>query len=686
MVNTGSVRSTSASSSVSLKCAAIALAALGILSPAITGAQESVQARVVSNVPGAVERATTRGRVEASQPIKVTLWMSLRNRAAFDQRVAALYTPGSPTYQKWLTASDLRTYAPTKADLQTVKEQLQEAGLSVTLDESNPFAVHAQGTAAQMEATFGTELNTFEANGGTFRANATEARLKGAAASLVLSVSGLDNIPMKPLLAQAVNPKTKKPVEPIPLAAVKSSAGGLGGYFTDKCFHTPTTFTLGEQGQLPIGIYFGNVYSQGSLACAYSASQMQSVYGLPAVYKAGLKGEGQTIVIVDAYGSPTLMSDANEFSKLSGLPLLTNATLKVVYPDGQPLSTAPAGNWIGETSIDVEWAHAIAPAAKIVVLATPSEDDQDFQYAISYATMHKLGGVISNSYGTPETEHGAVTLEAYNQVIEQAAATGIAVNYASGDHSDLTLGTPVGATLVPSDTPYATAVGGTSIGVPGGTGSSQQTGWGTNQTLIAFDKADISDPPYNYGNDLGAGGGSSVFFPKPAWQRELPGKYRQVPDVSLEADPYTGAILVYTDPVYGATVQAIGGTSLSCPMFSAFWALANEKAGHLLGQAAPLVSRLPADAITDIVPVTSPTNLVGTVVDSEGAKYYSAANLAAPLVHTRDFVSAMWPVSGEYLALTFGTDSSLTVAKGWDNVTGYGTPNGLNFVAAAAKE
>ena len=675
----------SVSISTSHRCIPLVVLAVAA-SAAVAGAQVSSKAKVVSNIPGAVARATSQGRVQATQPVKVTLWMNLQNKAAFDQRVAALYTPGSATYHKWLTTSDLLAYAPTRASLQTVKEQLEKDGLTVTVDESNPFAIRAQGTAAQMEAAFGTELNNFEANGTAFRANTTEATVKGEAASLVQSVSGLDNVPMKPLLAQAVSPKTKKPVPPVPLAVVKAASSGLGGYFTDKCFHPATTYTLGEQGQLPIGVYYGNVYDQGSLACAYNASQMQAVYGLPAVYKAGFKGQGQTIVIVDAYGSPTLMSDANEFSKLNGLPAFTSSTLKIVNSDGQPLAGPLSGNWVGETSIDVEWAHAIAPAANIVVVATPSEDDQDFQYAISYATMHRLGGVISNSYGTPETEHGAVTLEAYNQVIEQAAATGIAVNYASGDHSDLTLGTPVGATLVPSDAPYATAVGGTSIGVPGGTGSAMQTGWGTNETLIAFDKADISDPPYNYGNDLGAGGGSSVYFAKPAWQKGLSGSYRQVPDVSLEADPYTGAVLVYTDPIYGATVEAIGGTSLSTPMFSAFWALANQKAGRLLGQAAPIVSRMPADAVTDILPVSSPTNTVGTVIDSDGATYYSAAYLAEPLVHTRDFVSAIWPVSGEYLNLTFGTDSSLTVEKGWDNVTGYGTPNGLNFVNAAAIE
>jgi subtilase family serine protease len=459
----------SLSGSIKHRCVALTMLAVAA-SSAMADAQGLSQRKVVSNVPGTVEGATSQGRVVATQPVKVTLWMNLQNKAAFDQRVAALYTPGSATYHKWLTTSDLLTYAPTRADLQTVKEQLEKDGLTVTVDESNPFAIRAQGTAAQMEAAFGTELNNFKTNGTTFRANVTEATVKGAAASLVLSVSGLDNVPMKPQLAQAVNPKTKKPAVPIPLAAVKAASNGLGGYFTDKCFHTATTYTLGEKGQLPIGIYFGNVYDQGSLACAYNASQMQAVYGLPAVYKAGFKGEGQTIVIVDAFGSPTLMSDANEFNKLNNLPLFTSSTLKIVDSDGQPLAIPQSGNWVGETSIDVEWAHAIAPAAKIVVVTTPSEDDQDFQYAISYATMHQLGGVISNSYGTPETEHGSVTLEAYNQVIEQAAATGIAVNYASGDHSDLTLGTPVGATLVPSDAPYATAVGGTSIGIPGGTG------------------------------------------------------------------------------------------------------------------------------------------------------------------------------------------------------------------------
>jgi hypothetical protein len=114
--------------------------------------------------------------------------------------------------------------------------------------------------------------------------------------------------------------------------------------------------------------------------------------------------------------------------------------------------------------------------------------------------------------------------------------------------------------------------------------------------------------------------------------------------------------------------------------------LANEKAGHWLGQASPIISRLPSTAMHDILPVTSPTNVAGTIISDDGANFYSASQLAAPLENTTEFVSAMWPVAGEYMTLTFGTTSSLTVTKGWDNVTGYGSPVGLPFITAAAKE
>jgi subtilase family serine protease len=131
---------------------------------------------------------------------------------------------------------------------------------------------------------------------------------------------------------------------------------------------------------------------------------------------------------------------------------------------------------------------------------------------------------------------------------------------------------------------------------------------------------------------------------------------------------------------------SVGGTSLACPMFSAMWALANQKAGHPLGQAARTIYNLSDDAITDIVPVSSPFNVSGLITTSTGLIGESANQLAAPLGTRAPFFSALYnsPFSGAWFVLTFGTDSSLQTARGWDNVTGLGTPNGMDFINAVA--
>ena len=183
----------------------------------------------------------------------------------------------------------------------------------------------------------------------------------------------------------------------------------------------------------------------------------------------------------------------------------------------------------------------------------------------------------------------------------------------------------------------------------------------------------------------GAGGGSSRFFNKPFWQNGLPGTARQSPDIAALADPYTGAVFVEN----GIPSAGIGGTSLACPIFSALWAIADQAAGTSLGQAAPILYRLPSTAIHDVIPVNSTTNVTGIVVDSNGETDYSSNDVLAPLYTTTRYYSALWNLGGgTYVDLSFGTDSSLTVTPGWDNVTGLGTPNGLAFITAvvSAKE
>jgi subtilase family serine protease len=222
-----------------------------------------------------------------------------------------------------------------------------------------------------------------------------------------------------------------------------------------------------------------------------------------------------------------------------------------------------------------------------------------------------------------------------------------------------------------------------------------QTGWGTNLTEIA-DTVSLGSPPvvpplkvlgtgfnpnFFLGFQFGAGGGASGVFPRPSFQSSLsaPGNTRLLPDISWLADPQTGVEIIITDPASGQlSVTVVGGTSLACPMFSALMAIASEKAGHGLGQAAQLVYSLPAGAVTDVTAVSSPNDVTG-VIDSSRI---TADALASPLGNPTSYFSALYnsPHSTRWFVITFGTDTSLTTGPGWDNVTGVGTPNGLSFI------
>jgi subtilase family serine protease len=240
----------------------------------------------------------------------------------------------------------------------------------------------------------------------------------------------------------------------------------------------------------------------------------------------------------------------------------------------------------------------------------------------------------------------------------------------------------------PSNSPFVTSVGGTSVALIGN-GNNHikfQTGWGQQRHPDDLCRGGSpSDPPSPDGFIYGAGGGESQFFVKPPWQRNLPGAGQQQPDVSSVADPFTGVEIVLTQNGQ-LTVGTIGGTSVACPFFSAIWAIANQKAGHPLGLAAPSLYNLPINAFNDVRPYSSPTNVTGTVSNARGSIFYSAARLAGPLEKSQKFYSAFWDFGlGGFFDLTFGTDSSLTSGIGWDNVTGMGTPNGLAFIRAVAK-
>jgi subtilase family serine protease len=421
--------------------------------------------------------------------------------------------------------------------------------------------------------------------------------------------------------------------------------------------------------------------------------EMQTAYNMNPLYAQGLDGSGQTVVITDAFGSSTIAQDADLFSQLYGLPRITPDNFQLVKAPGLVHNPkGPSIGWDTETTLDVEWVHAMAPGAKIaLVIAT---DRASLDEAINLAVVHHLGNTISNSWSRPEGLGNPAQFNRVNRILEQAAVQGIDVNFASDDCGDETVvvpgcpGLPFKTVAFPASSPFATGVGGTSLALNSDDTIAFQTGWGTNLTRIA-DTTKLGSPPVipplHLGFQGGAGGGSSLTFAKPDFQSGIPGTTRQVPDVSLVADPFTGVEIIQT--ISGQTgVTAIGGTSVSTPMFSGVMAIAAQKANHGLGQAALLVYGLPAGAIIDVANVDKSGNVTGTNTTSAGTVSLSSDDLAAPLDGVSNYMSALYnsPFSTRWFVLTFGTDTSLSTGVGYDNVTGLGTPNGAEFVNAVA--
>ncbi len=641
------------------------------------------------------------GPEDASKQISVTVWLRQHDKETLDTMVRDMYDKSSPNYHHFLTREQYRSmFAPTAQDAGTVRSFLANNKLRVTSIEKNNHYLVAEGKIGDIQKAFNVQINRVMVNGAIHRVNTSEASVAGSAGGMISSVQGLNDLNYKSYAKRSANPDTGKPYAGLPLSAV----GSDGLVFSQECMRPPEAHIFTTGGGTPYAVYSGNRYgadlgtpAPNMPSCGYDATEMQTAYGLNALYSTGLNGAGQTIVIVDAYGSNSITADANLFSSLNGLPALTSTNFQIYTPTG-PVNCAAdciAGNWEYETTLDVEWAHAIAPGANIALVLGTDNNFSTLDEANLFAIDNELGNVISNSFGIPEivlVDFLPSELVVENGIAEIAAALGISQNVSTGDAGDNLIedtndfGIPAPSSGSNSDSPFATAIGGTSTFLNSDNSLKFQTSWGLNETRIANPNPNPPTiPPLFFGFIEGGGGGASTYFAKPSFQKKLPGKFRQTPDISMNADPETGNEIVITDPNKGGQtlVEVFGGTSLSCPMFSAVWAIANQAAGVPLGQAAPLLYELPAGAILDVVPVTSPFNVTGTIFNPPNKPMFeSAATLAQPVQKSKQFVSALFQssTSTRWDVFSFGTDSSLTTAVGWDNATGLGTPNGVSFV------
>ncbi len=348
-------------------------------------------------------------------------------------------------------------------------------------------------------------------------------------------------------------------------------------------------------------------------ATGYSPNQLISAYNVLPLHRQGLNGQGQTIAFIEVDGV-----DAGDLTHFDTTFHLPKALLDVFVPDGTNGALDPGP----ETTMDLEYAHAIAPAARLQAYEVIRAGDfVNYSGALADAVRSALaGGATEISISLRGT--GSIFCSTgwasrnLHPALQEAANRGVPVFAASGDDGDLpcnTAGAILPGTVYPASDPYVTAVGGTTLTITPSGGYGGETAWS------------------------GSGGGISRDFKRPSWQVGSSdiSSYRSVPDVAWDADPASGV------PVYlQGQWQQVGGTSLGAPCWAAVWALASqyhhERTGKNLGFANPLIYGL-----------------------ATGPRYHR-------IFHD----------------ITEGDNGTYAAGPGWDAVTGWGSPDAYNLVHA----
>jgi hypothetical protein len=526
---------------------------------------------VVSARPAIPSGATALGAVPARRPVTGAVALRPTDPAGLARDATAVSTRGSATYHRYLAPGTFaRWYAPAPTTVDAVEAQLRRAGLAVGAVSGNGLLVSFHGTAARTDLAFHTNLQSYRlSDGRRAYANATAARLPVPIAAAVQGVVGLsDLIAPQRIGGPATTPRSAHRTAPA------SSPGRRGAAVAPA---SSATATAG--GPVACGAARGVATEYGGL----TDTQIANAYGVNGLYGSGDTGVGETVALYEL-GQPVVPRDISTFDTCYFGAARAAAMMKrlaTIDVDGG----TPTG-FGDEAELDVEDASAIAPGADIDVYSG-SGSNYSFIDVANRIVTDDTANVVSISYGYCEDQlqqllPGFQQIE--NTIWEQAAVQGQSIFASSGDSGSDSCAdhgaSPVAPVLSASDPasqPYVTAVGGTTI-------------------------TDATQPPveqvWNDGADWGGGGGGiSATWPQPAYQRasSVPGiddrtvigaaesysggafcqadpayaadPCREVPDVSAQADEFTGAITVYEE---GWTT--IGGTSSSSPLWAAMTA------------------------------------------------------------------------------------------------------------------
>ena len=589
--------------------------------------------------------ATSGTAASSKQKLTLQVWLT-PDEAGATQFANAVSTPGSASYHQYLSpAAYTARFGPSAAEARAVAAWLASQKLThVTVSAQRDY-VSATGTTARIDATFTTHMRRYRttgANGRTTTVESNDANLTipSSLSGDVLSVTGLNS-------TKPTTEHTK------PIAATAAASPDCSKYWAQKV-HTLATPVAG--------------YTESPLAiCGYSAAQLRAAYGAPS----STPGTGQTIALIEIGQPVDMFQTLTDYAAQNGLPAPTSTQLRqeVIGQGGA------CGNFFDvEEQLDSEAAYAMAPGADQLMVEGDSCNEQlEGIQPLFDADDAVLGGngsspsasIVSNSWELGGENAPTIYVATAHAIDLRAAAEGVGMYFASGDGPGVEL---------PSSDPYSTAVGGTTLGLGATNNRLFETGWSDNYN-VNFGHGNWQ----SVGIAGGAGGGTSLLWPQPTYQQGVvPSSMsttfagavnRAVPDISADADPYSGMLIgtieLNKKGVPGRyTTFDVGGTSEASPLIAGLVADAQQAAGKPFGFINPLLYSLAGTAaFNDALPVTSST----PVLDQTA---FAGPKLAGQPILVQ--LDSQGPA--------YADQTDQVTEPGYDTMTGLGTPNGQSFI------
>ena len=615
--------------------AVFAMLAISSIVTSLTQAASTSRVTLQGSAPPWANNRNLLGATDPGTDIGFRVYLVWKDPAGAEALARAVSDPSSSSYGRYLTPTQFRArFAPDANSVAQLQQWLRSQGFSVQYTPQNNHYVSAEGTVAQAQAAFGTSFGNYLVQGQTLRSPTADISVPSSFASIVTSVVALDES------FQFVQTYHKVDGNAPPSAGFRNSPP-LSIFWAQL----PSSYAF------PVGFTDLALTSVPWSVKGHTPDQIKGAYGI-----SGFDGSGQTVAIIDAYASPTILQDVNQWSTNRGLPTMKSSQLVQVIAPGtynrpQNPRQDPQG-WYGEETLDVEAVHGMAPAATIVYVGAPN-NYQDLDAAMNHVVDRHLAQIVTNSYGFNTEFLPVGYVKPLEDTLIQAAIEGIGVYFSSGDNGDETSTQGFATPDWPASSPWVTAVGGTSLGVSASNTRAVETGWGTSTYSCNQSTQVCSRTGWLYG----AGGGVSAIFAEPAYQRMygLNRTGRAVPDVAALADPQTGLLVGQTQTFPNGVSYdeyRIGGTSVASPIFAGLMALADQKAGHPHGFANPVFYANPS-AFYDVLSVKT-------------------------AVARRNYVNGVDATNGTVDRLRTFDDYSGSPTQhtntGWDNVTGLGTP------------